>query len=289
MIICYVNNYTNHMDKRERLTITIKKDVLKDLDKHIDGSRIRNRSHAVEYILGKYFSPKVKKAIVLAGGIGTKMRPFTYEMPKAMIPLNNRPVLDYIIENLRRNDIRDIILSIGHLGDKIQEYFGDGSKYGVKIQYIKQKKETGTVLPILEAKNLIKNEPFLVYYGDVLANIDLLDMADFHLAGGAIATMAITSIQDSSNWGVVRLQGNKIHSYLEKPNSRKDLSNLINSGIYIFEPEIFKYLKPEMKRLEKEIIPELVKKKSINGYIFAGDWYDVGNPEVYKKAVKNWK
>lgn len=277
------------MDKRERLTITLKKDIVESLDKHIDGSRIRNRSHAVEYILGKFFSPKVKKALILAGGQGTKMRPFTYEMPKAMIPINNRPVLEHVIENLRRNDIRDIIISIGHLGEKIKEHFGDGSKFGVKISYQTQKKETGTIEPILQAQKLIGNEPFLLYYGDVLTSIDLLDMADFHLSGGGVATVAITSVRKPSNWGVVRMKGNKINSYLEKPNSRKDLSHLINAGIYIFEPAIFNFIKPEMKRIEKDIIPKLIEKNTINGYIYDGEWYDVGNPDIYEKAVKNWK
>lgn len=277
------------MDKRDRLTITLKKDILKSLDKYIDGSRIRNRSHALEYILGKYFSPKVKKAVILAGGKGLKMRPFTYEMPKAMIPINGRPVLEYVIENLRRNDIREIILSIGHLGGKIKEYFGDGSMFGVKISYLVQKKETGTVEPLLQAQKLIGNEPFIFYYGDVLTSIDLLDMADFHLAGGSIATVAITSVKEPSNWGVVRLKGSKVLSYLEKPSSRKDLSHLINAGIYIFEPEIFNYIKPNMTRIEKDIIPELINKNTLNGYIYDSEWYDVGNPDIYKKAVKHWK
>jgi NDP-sugar pyrophosphorylase family protein len=278
------------MDKsRQRLTITLRPEILKTLDSCIDGGRIRNRSHAVEYILGKFFSPKIKKALILAGGQGLKMRPFTYEMPKAMIPLNGRPVLEYSLENLRRNDIRHIIISAGYLGEKIEKHFGDGAKYGVKIEYIRQKKESGTALPILEAQKLLSGEPFFVCYGDVLASIDLLDMADFHLSGGSVATMAITSVREPANWGVVRLQGAKIRSYLEKPNSRKDLSHLINAGIYIFEPEIFQYLKPGQKRLEKEVIPVLVADNALSGYVFSGDWYDVGNPEIYKKAVKNWK
>ncbi|MFH0891394.1 MAG: nucleotidyltransferase family protein [Candidatus Falkowbacteria bacterium] len=276
------------MEKRDRLTVTLKKEVLNNLDKYIDGSRIRNRSHAVEYILEKHFSPKVKKAVILAGGRGLKMRPFTYEMPKAMIPINGRPVLEYIIENLRRNDIREIIVSIGYLGKKIEEYFSDGAKFGVKIKYLKQGKESGTVTPVLDAMKLVKDGPFLVYYGDVLSTIDLLDMGDFHLAGGAVATMAITSVKKSSDWGVVRMQGNRIYSYLEKPDSRKDLSHLINAGIYIFEPEIFKYLKPGMKKLEHEVLPLLVERKALNGYLFAGDWFDVGNPEIYKNAVQGW-
>src|SRR3989344_6245869 len=100
---------------RTRLTITLKKDILKQLDDYIDGAKIRNRSHAIEYVLTKSFSPKIKKALILAGGKGLKMRPFTYEMPKAMIPVSSRPVLEYIIEILRRYDILEMIIFIFHL------------------------------------------------------------------------------------------------------------------------------------------------------------------------------
>lgn len=264
------------MEKRERLTITLKKEVLKNLDKHIDGSRIRNRSHAVEYILGKYFEPKIRKALILTGGKISK----SDSMPKAMTIINSRPVLENTIENLRRNDIREIIISIGHLGDTIKNYFKDGSKFGVKIKYIEQKEESGTASPILEAKQYLLNEPFLVYYGDVLSDIDLLDMADFHLAGGMIATMAITSVKEPSNWGVARMKGSRLYSYLEKPDYRKDMSHLINAGIYIFEPEIFKYLNENTKWLEKEVIPKLIEANAINGYLFNSEWHDVGNPEI---------
>jgi len=274
---------------RNRLTITLKKDILKQLDEYIDGARIRNRSHAIEYVLSKYFAPKIKKAVILAGGKGLKMLPFTYEMPKTMIPVNGRPVLEYIIENLRRYDIRDLIVSLGHQGAKIRQHFGDGSRFGVKISYIDQAKaETGSAAPILQAKKLVGANPFLVYYGDVLAKIDLADMIDFHLSNNGLATIALTSVNKPADWGVVRLQGSRIYSFLEKPEKRKDLSKVINAGIYIFEPEIFEYLK-EAKRLEHDVFSRLVEKRKLFGYLFAGQWFDVGNPEVYKQAVKNWK
>ncbi|MFA5022203.1 MAG: sugar phosphate nucleotidyltransferase [Patescibacteria group bacterium] len=275
---------------RSRLTITLKKEILNQLDEYIDGSRIRNRSHAIEYVLSKYFAPKIKKAIILAGGQGLKMRPFTYEMPKAMIPVNNRPVLDYIIESLRRYDVRELIISIGHQGNKIKQYFGDGSKWGVKITYLEQGKlEIGTAAPLLQAKKLIGDQPFLVYYGDVLATIDLNDMVDFHLSNGALATMALTSVNRSADWGVVRVQGSHVYSFLEKPDQRKNLSNVINAGIYLFEPAIFNYLTESTKRLEKDVFPKLVEQRKLFGYLFAGQWYDVGNPEIYQQAVKEWK
>ncbi len=275
---------------RSRLTITLKKDIIKKLDEYIDGSRIRNRSHAIEYVLAKNFSPKIKQALILAGGQGAKMRPFTYEMPKGMIPVNNRAVLEYTIENLRRFDVRDLIISIGHQGQKIKQYFGDGSKFGVKIQYIEQGKfQNGTAQPILQAKKIIGQKPFFVYYGDVLASIDLDDMSDFHLSNNGLVTMALTSVSRSADWGVVRLQGSRVYSYLEKPDQRKDLSNVINAGVYIFDPKIFDYLKPTMKRFEREVLPILVEQNKLYGYLFAGQWFDVGNPESYEKAIKHWR
>ncbi len=275
---------------RNRVTITLKNEIIKYLDEYIDGAKIRNRSHAIEYVLTKHFSPKIKKAVILAGGKGLKMRPFTYEMPKAMIPINNRPVLEYIIENLRRHDIRELLISVGYLGKKIKQYFGDGSKFGVKIKYIDQGKlETGTGAPIYQAKKFVGNEAFVLYYSDVLASIDFTDMIDFHMANSNIATMALTSTKEPSNWGVVRLQGNKVYSFLEKPNKRKDLSNLINAGIYIFEPKIFEYLNEGTKKLEKDVLISLVKKNKLNGYVFAGHWFDIGSPKFYKEAIKKWK
>ena len=275
---------------RKRLTITLKKEVLKNLDEYIDGARIRNRSHAIEYVLSKYFSPKIKKAVILAGGKGLDMRPLTYEIPKAMVPINNRPVLEYIIENLRRHDIRDLLILTGHLGKKIKQYFGDGSKFGVKIKYLDQNdSETGTAAPLFKARKFVNNRAFLLYYSDVLASIDLSDMIDFHISNTAVATMALTSVKKPSDWGVVRVKGSKIHSFLEKPNSRKDLSHLINAGIYIFEPKVFNYITKKTKRLEKEVFPKIVEQGKLGGYLFAGQWFDVGDPNIYEKAVKSWR
>ncbi len=275
---------------RERLTITLKKEILKKLNDYIDGSHIRNRSHAIEYVLARYFAPKLRRALILAGGKGVKMRPFTYEMPKCLIPVNGRPVLDYTIENLRRYDIRDIILSIGYHGEKIREHIGDGSRFGVNITYIEQRGlEVGTAAPVRQVKKFLGAEPFILYYADVLAKINYDDMFDFHIAHGGVTTMALTSVSKSSDWGVVRLQGSKIHSFLEKPDHRKDLSKIINVGVYICEPNIFDYITPHAKRLEKDVFPKLVEERKLTGYIFAGQWFDVGNPESYKQAVGEWK
>lgn len=290
-MIMYDNNtMTGKTQGRPRLTITLKKDLIQHLDNYIDGSRIRNRSHAIEYVLTKYFSPKVKQAVILAGGKGLRMRPLTYEMPKAMIPVNSRPVLEQIIETLRRYDIRELIVCIGYQGQKIQKHFGDGSRFGVRIQYVDEGAlEVGTAAPLrLVQKLLSPSQPFLVYYADVLANIELDDMFDFHLAGGCVGTMALSSVRRPADWGVVRVQGSRVYSFLEKPDPRKNLSNIINAGVYIFEPAIFKYL-ATATRLEKDVFPPLVKDGQLGAYLFAGQWFDVGTPESYAQAIKEWR
>src|SRR3990167_4798522 len=121
---------------RDRLTITLKKSVLAKVDDLIDGTRIRNRSHAIEYLITQSLSPKISQAVILAGGKGINMRPFTFEMPKGLFPVGGKPILEHIIDLLRRFDINDIIFSIGHLGEKIQEHFGDGKKFSVNITYV---------------------------------------------------------------------------------------------------------------------------------------------------------
>ena len=132
------------------------------------------------------------------------------------------------------------------------------------------------------------NQSFLVYYGDVLASIDIDDLIDFHLTNGGTVTVALTSVNRSADWGVVRLQGSRVYSFLEKPDHRKDLSKVINAGIYIFESKIFDYLK-EARRLEKDVFSKLVEQRKLFGYLFAGQWFDVGSPESYQQAVKSWK
>ena len=120
---------------RDRLTITLRKDILEKLDNLIDGVTLRNRSHAIESILERSLMPQVTQAVILAGGVGVNMRPFTYEIPKALIPVHGKPLVEYLIEELRDAGIRTIVMATGHLGDKIIDHFGNGSKFGVTIQY----------------------------------------------------------------------------------------------------------------------------------------------------------
>ncbi len=276
--------------ERERLTITLKKEIVNSIDRMIDGSKIRNRSHAIEYMLSKNLLPEKTKVLILTGGEGVKLRPFTYEMPKALLPIHNKPLLQHTIEFMAQNGFKDIIISVGHLGEKIKNYFKDGSGFGVQITYIDQdKKESGTAQPLLQAKKLIGESPFILWYGDVLAEADLFDMLDFHKSNKNVVTMGITSVEKSSDWGVVTLKGSQIVEFNERPEKDYLISHLINAGIYIINAEIFGNIKNNSKSLELAVLPKLAKEKNLSGYSLEGQWFDVGSLENYEKAVKEWK
>lgn len=276
--------------ERTRLTITLKKEILASVDRIVDGAKIRNRSHAIEYLLSKNLFSEQTKVVILTGGEGIKLRPITYETPKALLPLHDKPILQHTIEFLAKNGFRDIIISTGYLGSKIKDYFHDGSNFGIKITYVEQKgNETGTAQPLAGCKEFIGESPFILWYGDVLARIDLVDMINFHRNSKSLVTMGVTSVEKSSDWGVVGLKGTKIVAFAERPKSFHGISRLINTGIYIMEPEVLNYISSDAKSLEMDVFPELAKKGNLSGYSLYGQWFDVGSLENYENAVKEWK
>lgn len=275
---------------RERLTITLKKDILKRLDKTIDGARIRNRSHAIEYHLGKALGPKVRTAFILAGGQGIKMRPFTYELPKTLIPVRGKPILEYTVTMLRDAGITDLVILVGYLGEKIQEHFRDGSHFGVSIRYVKEEKEEGTAAPLLKAKRFLNSGPFLMLYGDVLIDINLHDLAAFHLAEGGEATIAITSVAEPSEFGVLKCHGSKIVEFLEKPPKSGKLSHIVNTGVYAMNPSVIARVpKKGYAMLEKDVFPKMAAEGVLRGFLFEGKWFDVGTPEIYERVLAEWR
>lgn len=274
---------------KTRLTITLDEELLKRVDAAIDGNRIRNRSHAIEYLLSTCLIPKSTKVLILAGGEGVKFRPLTYELPKALVPVQGKPLLEHTLESLQNHGLTEIYISIGHLGEKIKDYFGDGKRFGLKISYLAQKRQKrGTAQPVLEAKEHFKDESFLVIYGDVLTKLNFLDLLDFHNSHRGIATMALASVEKTSMWGVATIQGNRITSFVEKPKV-KTKSHLINAGIYVLNPEVFKYISADSTRLEKDLFPRLAQEGKLYAYPFESAWYDVSTPEVYEEVLKNWK
>jgi len=273
---------------RGRLTITLAKSTLAKIDELIDGTKIRNRSHAIEYLITQSLTTKVDQVVVLAGGRGLNMRPFTFEMPKGLFPVGGKPILEHIIEMLRKFEYRNIILSIGHLGEKIKEYFGDGKKFGVNITYVFEDKEVGTAGALYLASRYITSDTFLVVHGDILIDINFSDLISFHREQNTVATIALTSVVDPSSFGEVVLHGSKITHFVEKPKKGMQTSQLISCGLYVFEKEIFNYIpKKETSRLE-EIFPRLASAKKLSGFIFEGRWVDIGTPASYERAINEW-
>lgn len=274
------------MNMKTRLTITLDGNILSKVDSTIDGSKIRNRSHAIESLLATYLVPKSTHVLILAGGEGVKFRPLTYELPKSLLPIRGKPLLEHTILSLREQGLREICISLGHLGSKIRDYFGDGSRLGVNITYLEQsKRRTGTAQPLREAREYLKDQPFLVIYGDVLTNINLLDLINFHYTCRGIATMALASVEKPSMWGVATIQGNRIVDFLEKPHV-KTKSHLINAGIYVLDPEVFKYISADSVRLEKDLFPRLASEGKLCAYPFESEWHDVSTPSVYAEVLK---
>lgn len=277
--------------EREKLTVTVKKDLIPKIDAIIDGKKIRNRSHATEYLIEAGLGiNQIKKAIVLVGGEGTRLRPFTYELPKALLPIHGKPMVQHVLDLLKSHGVREIILAIGYKGDKIKEYYGDGSKFGLKINYVEEKTPLGTAGPLRLAKKFL-TETFFIVWGDILSEIDLTDFMHFHKNSEALATVALIGVQDPTRFGIAAMKGSKIIEFVEKPSREDAPSNLANSGMAIMEPEIIdKYVAKSGKSMvEYDIYPKLAKEGKLYGYPFQGQWFDTGTHEAYEKAIKEWK
>src|SRR3989338_618463 len=158
---------------KERVTLTLDKNVLKEVDAKVDGFNIKNRSHAVELMILKALRANVpKRAVILAGGIGTRLRPITYEIPKALIPIHGKTLTEHLFDLFKKYDIKDIVLAVGHMKDKIKEYYGNGTKFGISISYVEENSPLGTAGPLRKAKDALK-ETFIVSNGDELKNLDI--------------------------------------------------------------------------------------------------------------------
>jgi NDP-sugar pyrophosphorylase family protein len=274
---------------KERISLTLDKNLIESVDSLVNGVKFRSRSHVMEYLLNKGLGKgSLRKAFILAGGKGMKLRPITYEIPSAMVPIKGKPILEHQIELLRKYDIREIIIAIGHLGEKIKEYFGSGNGMGVDIKYIEEEKPLGTAGGLRLAKPLL-DETFIMIYGDNLFNFDLNDFYAFHLENKSGATIALTTVDDPWNYGVISLRGNKIINFSEKPRKGKAETNLISTGIYIIEPEIIDIVPKGHASIENDVFVKLANQENLCGYTFSGQWFDIYTPDKYEKAIKGWK
>ncbi|MEI6207499.1 MAG: mannose-1-phosphate guanyltransferase [Desulfuromonadales bacterium] len=226
------------------------------------------------------------KAVIMAGGFGTRIQPLTGSMPKPMIPLFNRPIMLHIVELLKKYDITDLVMLLYHQPFYIKNFFRDGADFGVKITYVTPLQDMGTAGAVKAAEKFL-NERFLVISGDLLTDFNLKKIMDFHSDNKARATITLTSVKDPLQFGVVITDKEKrITQFLEKPGWGEVISDTINTGIYVLEPEILKYI-PEGENFDfsQDLFPLMLKKKdALFGVTAKGYWRDIGNTDSYREA-----
>jgi len=224
------------------------------------------------------------KAIILAGGLGERLRPLTNDTPKPLLPINGKPIIQHAIENFKKHHIKDIILSIGFEADKIKEYFKDGSDFGVNISYCIEDEPLGTGGAIKEAAKDI-HETFLVINGDNLADFDWTSIIKLHKEKEAKITLALFPVDDVTQYGIAKLDENKIVKFIEKPSVEEAPSNLNNAGGYVMELKVLEILPEGKSSIERDCFEKFCGEDgSVYSYRHEGYWYPTDNLEKYKKA-----
>ncbi|MCK5474079.1 MAG: NTP transferase domain-containing protein [Candidatus Aenigmarchaeota archaeon] len=278
------------MGQKHRISLTLDEELVKKIDQSVDGFIIKNRSDAIEKIIANYLEKqKVKQAIILCGGKGIGNRPLTLDMPEAMLPIKEKPILEHLITHLKNEGIEEIILAVGYKHEKIISYFGNGLKFGINIKYLIEKEPLGTAGAILQAKGMI-DSTFLVLNGDVVGKIPVEDMLKTHRQTKAKTTIALTTTDNPEEYGVVQLRGTTITGFVEKPDKEKAMTNLINAGVYLAEPNIFETIQKNSKKgklMLEELFDILSKEELLSGYVYDGSWFDVSTKEKYERAKKS--
>ncbi|HEY3285341.1 MAG TPA: sugar phosphate nucleotidyltransferase [Armatimonadota bacterium] len=227
------------------------------------------------------------KAVVMAGGEGSRLRPLTLQCPKPLVPVANKPVMHHILDLLRRHGITEIVVTLHYLADQILATFGDGSDLGLNLHYTLEETPLGTAGSVKQAEAILKDEPFLIVSGDALTDIDLTALAAFHDDRGADVTLALKQEPNPLEYGVVVTDAEgRVKRFLEKPDWTEAFSNTVNTGIYCLNPIVFSYMQPGVPYdWSHDIFPQLLKEgKPIYGYVAQGYWCDIGSLHDYRQS-----
>ncbi len=230
------------------------------------------------------------KAVIIAGGFGTRMRPLTYNRPKPVVSVVNRPFVVHQIELLKRYGITEIILNLHYLPKNMELLLGDGKELGVKISYSIEKTPLGTAGAVKNAEQFFDDEPLIVFNGDVLTDIDISELVDFHKENSARATIALTEVEDPTPYGLVLIDDTgRVTSFLEKPNWEQVSTKNINAGIYVLDPSIFAGVPSGRPySFERELFPGLLEKgERVFAKVSEAYWLDIGSPKKYMQAHKD--
>lgn len=232
------------------------------------------------------------KAMVLAAGLGTRLRPITNRIPKPMVPVAGRPIMEHIVELLREHGFAEVIANLHWFPDTIRDHFGDGSAFGISLRYSYEEELLGTAGGVRNVAPFFGEQPFLVISGDALTDIDLTAMRAAHESRDGIATLAVKRVPDTREYGVVIAgPGGRIEGFQEKPDPAEALSEAANCGIYIFGPRIFDHFPPETQPFADwalDVFPALLE-AGVPFYAHEIDayWNDVGSLEAYRQGNRD--
>lgn len=227
------------------------------------------------------------RAVILVGGQGTRLRPITYDIPKALVPLRNQPFMGYMIDFLRSGGIDGAVLSLGYLPDPIQAYVsGRDDLDGFSIDYAVEDRALGTAGGIKNAQQYLDGGPLVVVNGDVLTGMDLTRAIEQHRSTDAVATITLTSVEDPTAYGLVEVDHEMlVHRFIEKPAYDDVTTNLINAGVYVMEPEVLDMIPAGREvSIEREIFPRLQAEGRLRAHISSSYWKDIGTPRSYLAA-----
>ncbi len=223
------------------------------------------------------------KAVILVGGLGTRLRPLTCNTPKPMIPLANRPFIEHMLLRLREQGIEEVILAVRYLADQFRATLGNGSRLGIKLHIIEENEPLGTAGAVKNVEHLLDDSTY-VFNGDVVSDLDLRAMWEYHRARESKVTIALTPVEDPTQFGLVETDNDqRILRFLEKPRAEDVRTNLINAGTYIIDPDMLSYIPPhEFYMFERGLFPVLLQRKEpVFAYPTRGYWTDIGQPQQY--------
>jgi mannose-1-phosphate guanylyltransferase/phosphomannomutase len=227
------------------------------------------------------------KAVVMAGGEGARLRPMTANMPKPLLPVANRPIMEHVLRLLRRHGLTETVVTVQFLASLVRTYFGDGDELGMDLQYATEETPLGTAGSVKNAEEALRGQPFVVVSGDALTDLDLTAMIEFHRQKGALVTVGLKSMPNPLEFGIViAAEDGRIERFLEKPTWGQVFSDTVNIGIYVMEPEVLdRVAANEPVDWSADVFPELLERGApIYGYVTDSYWEDVGTLESYLKA-----
>lgn len=225
------------------------------------------------------------KALILAGGYGTRLRPLSCNKPKLLFPILGKPILERTLNVLAEIGVDEAVLAVNYLANELKRALGKG-RGGIAIKYSLERRALGTGGAVKNAEKLIgRDSPFLIMNGDVMFEKKIGEILKFHERRRPVATIALHEVEDPSRFGVVKINEDMfIEDFVEKPKPSEAPSKLINAGLYAADPRIFDYIKPGRVSMEREVFPALAKEGALLGYKYDGFWLDVGEMEDFVKA-----